>query len=239
MFKYAAVTGSGMGQGKNEDRIMVCGNYLSDGELSGESSGAFLAIVCDGVGGEDFGAEAAGISAMSFINLCGKKMSSFDLSGAVFNANDVLLGFQALKGNMFTTLAGLYIDEDHYCAFNAGNTRIYQKMGKRLIQLSTDHIRNEGLTDMAGSERKSYVITSYLGGLESKCSPSIKYGESNLNSGGKYILCTDGVHEVMTDEEILIILGKPRPLIDRCRMIYNKAIMNNSLDNISIVLVEA
>ena len=44
-YQYAAITQKGVGKKKNEDRIMIAGNYISAGELQGEAEGVLLAVV--------------------------------------------------------------------------------------------------------------------------------------------------------------------------------------------------
>ena len=226
MYKYAAITRTGVRREKNEDRVMIAGNYLSDGELLGEVTGPLLAVVCDGVGGEAFGDEAAEITSMSFLPLCKTELSLCGISSAVLDAGRTVRLMQnqnAAHRYMASTLAGIHISGNKYTAFNVGDSRVYSYKSGKLIQLSRDH------------RIMQHTLTRCVGGHGDRDAASFKNGNAEKSS---FMLCSDGAFDKTPENVIAEIISNPVPVIEKCRAIFGRAIKNGSADDISIVLIE-
>ena len=245
-YQYAAVTRKGERKTKNEDRIMIEGNYISNGELQGESEGTLLVVVCDGVGGEAGGDEAASIVSMSFLPLCGIPMSAFDVTSATNNANSAVKELQRCENYnscMASTIAGIQISNNKYLAFNAGDSRIYTMSEDKLVQLSTDHTKAQKMVDdgriefaSEAPESMQNTITQYIGGDEAAGKVSINRGEL-IESEFRFFICSDGVSKNIEEGRLSTMLRQDIPAIEKCRTICNIAIENGSADDLSVVFV--
>jgi len=90
-----------------------------------------------------------------------------------------------------TTLALVVIEGNRIYGANVGDSRIYLKREKELLQLSTDHSMSE--------ENMEHILTSAIG-LEESVTPY--YFENNLNSGDKLLICSDGLYNELNEEEL-------------------------------------
>jgi protein phosphatase len=247
-YDFFAITGCGEYRETNEDRVMVDGNLIRNGEISGQVDGHLLAVVCDGVGGSSFGEKAADIAAMSMRDACECKQDPFSLCSALFKADDdVRVGQDEDKrlAGMKTTIAVLYIDEDGYLAFNAGDTRVYQFSNGRITRLSVDHTlgnetagRGDGSSDEALLESFSNTITRFLGARQTSLKFNVAGDMSPAARFGTFLLCSDGAYRVISDEEIEKILCYPMGPVEKGRLIYRLAKQGGAKDNISLALVE-
>jgi len=247
MYKYAAITRKGISKEKNEDRIMIEGNYISDGELQGEAADSMLAVVCDGVGGEAFGEVAAEIASMSFLPLCGTDLSIFDVSSAVSDANKAVIYLQSRDlGHkyMSSTIAGIYISQTKYVVFNAGDTRVYLTDKKnRLTKLSKDHTEAQRLVDRGvinspdeAPKSMRHTINRYIGGQGDTGASSLRQGSADSTS--TFLLCSDGLYNKLSETDLEKCLNMTVSPIEKCRAMVNLAIEHGSADDVSIILVE-
>ncbi len=141
-YEYFAVTDSGGEHLNNEDRVMIDGNLLQNGEISGLTKGRLMAAVCDGAGGEERLGEAAGIAAVSMRCARRGKKYPFSLFKALYKANRKVLEEQERYddlADMKSAIAALYIDEEGYLTFNAGDVRVYSMVNGTIRQLTEDH----------------------------------------------------------------------------------------------------
>lgn len=245
MFRYAAITQKGTEKGKNEDRIMVAGNFLSGGELQGETEGPLLIILCDGIGGEAFGDEAAEIVCLNFLPLCRKPLSIFDISSSVIDSNNAVLMMQKndqLRKHMATTLAGVHISRDKYIAFNAGDSRVYSYRDSYMTQLSHDHTEAQYLIDVGKICRiedtpksSRNTVTRYIGTSEKRSAAKINRGPLDSKS---FLLCSDGIYKKVPMDIIERVLSREIPVMDKCRVLINEAIEKGSTDDLSVAVVE-
>lgn len=245
-FKYTAITQKGRGKNKNEDRLVVDGNFLSGGVLQGETEGPLLAVVCDGVGGEAFGEEAAAIACKSFLPLCGGRPTPVTISGAVIEANKTVALAQKVspeRKSMACTLVGLSIADGGFTVFSAGDSRAYSLRRGALTQLTKDHTQAQALVDggkisSAAHAPKSmrHTVTRFIGGF---AAVRAALGRGRLDEGTSgFLLCSDGLYGKLTAKELAACLCQPGPAMQRCRAALALAVKRGSVDDISIVLVE-
>ena len=247
IFKYAAFTMSGEGKEKNEDRLMVCGNYISSGELVGEASDRLFVIVCDGVGGETRGEDAAETVCLSFLTYTQKNNSIFDIGRAIYHANDkvrILQKRSEPKSKMATTLAGIYIDTEIAVAFSLGDTRIYKLCEKELTQLTKDHTLAQQIKDRSMGNNTTPIssvaactLTRYIGGSRAVSCPSFK--RIKVNEKTLLLICSDGVYKTLPDLTILNILAGDRSVESKCRVLRDALAKSNASDDVSAVLIAA
>jgi len=95
------------------------------------------------------------------------------------------------REELVTTLTLVVIEGDRLYGANVGDSRIYLQRNEALIQLSNDHSMDE--------EGMENVLMSAMG-LEESVDPY--YFENNLLSGDQILLCSDGLYNELTEEEL-------------------------------------
>jgi protein phosphatase len=239
MLEIACVVEAGRRAPKNDDRAAVNSSLVSQGSYTETADKTCLAVICDGVGGEAFGNEAAEIVTDIFSRLAGTPLTMDIITGHIAKANEAVITAQKKDikhSRMSTTLAGLYINGDDFIAFNVGDSRIY-RYRSYISQISKDHsVRQEqidlGLEPRPGNEN---IITRYMGGK--RAIPEIVDGADRVFANDVYILCTDGVWGVLEDNDFENILSQDCKIGEACQKLVKLALQKGSTDNLSAIIV--
>lgn len=254
----AAATHAGMRGKTNEDRYSVSA-YTS----AGSGTPALLAIVSDGIGGHRAGEVAAEIA----VEAISRKIAAQEpddpvnaLRAALHEASQAVLSQaesdQDRKG-MGATAACCWIIGDQLYTVTVGDSRIYLLRDGRIQQLSVDHTWIQDAIDQglltAGQGKNhpnAHVIRRYLGSkqpllpdtrLRLQAGESDEQAEANqgtrLLPGDRLLLCSDGLTDLVEDEEINSHLaqGAPEPAL---RALIDLANSRGGHDNITLVCLE-
>lgn len=250
--RYAAATHQGRVRGNNEDNFYVQGEYRRDVnvntmELSGRARPqAFLAAVCDGMGGEEAG-ETASLMAVESL----RPHTLGELPDAAFQdiaeANGRICGLMTENSGRRSgsTLAALYVDGGEARAVNVGDSRVYLYREGRLRQLSHDHSRAQSLIDsgiltpdQAKAFKDRHVLTQHLGIFpeEMTLEPWTAPPEA-LTRGDIYLLCSDGLTDMLWDQEIAAILASHRDPARLAAALVEGALASGGVDNVTVVVL--
>jgi len=161
-----------------------------------------VAVVCDGVGSALQGAQAAKHTSSFLIQSLKNRPKSWTMEKSIKhfieNINRVLyLESMAQYGReeLVTTLALVVIEGDRLYGANVGDSRIYLHRtidgNVQFAQLSDDHSMDE--------EGMENVLMAAIG-LEKSVAPY--YFENNLLAGDQILLCSDGLYNELTEEEL-------------------------------------
>ena len=238
MLEIACMIEAGKRAPKNDDRAAINSTLVSHGTYAETVDKSCLVVICDGVGGEAYGNEAAEIVTNIFSRLSNSAMTVESIKNYIEKANDAIITVQkrdVKHSKMATTIAGLYINEDDFIAFNAGDSRIY-RYRSFLNQISRDHSLwqeqiDRGLHPQQGQKN---VITQYIGSLQ--VNPEIVEGNGRVFDNDLYILCTDGVWGVLADDDFEKILSQDCKIENMCRSLVNLALEKGSDDNLGIII---
>lgn len=245
MVKYAALNYAGNSKAKN-NRILIDGNYISEGEVRGEARENFMALVCEGIGTEKFASKAAEITSLSFLPLCGRAVSLLDLSDSIIKANSLVRKLQE-KGRGYrkiaSALTGIAIRDIEYTVFHLGDSRVYLYSEGTLKLLTEDHVveiiadeEKEAEIEKINRRCKIKKLTHYIGGTGDQNKGVLKRGRM---AKAVFLLCTGEVHRALDDEMVAKILSKEALPEEKSRTIFNLAVKNGSRGVISIVVIEA
>ena len=118
---------------------------------------------------------------------------------------------------------------------HVGDSRIYRLRGGALAQLTIDHslvaqLEASGMKPAADWQWR-HVVTRALGTATGE--PEVQ--RAQLERGDVYLLCSDGLSEVLSPDEIAALLAEPAELA--CRALVDAAYLAGSRDNISAVVV--
>ncbi len=157
-----------------------------------------VAVVCDGVGSSIHGAEAAKRTAQFLVQSLKNRPRSWSMEKSIRhfieNINRVLYlesMEQYERQELVTTLTLVVIEGDRLYGANVGDSRIYLSRNGQLAQLSSDHAMDE--------EGMENVLTAAIG-LEESVEPY--YFENNLQAGDRILLCSDGLYNELSPEEL-------------------------------------
>lgn len=246
-----ALTHEGRVRENNEDNYFVCGKYKKEvllnrhGTERNEICEEYLYAVCDGMGGEAFGERASLIAVEALSEYW--KNKSFDINDYVKKTNDKIC--DEIENNsgtrMGTTLAVLYIKDNIAHAYNIGDSRIYLFRKNKLEQISKDHTQTERLIRMniitpeeAKTHPERHKLTQHLGIFPEEMIIEPFETEISVNVGDVFLLCSDGVTDVLCDEGISEILGIDNPVKESLKMLVLKAIKKGGTDNVTAVIVK-
>ena len=142
---------------------------------------------------------------------------------------------------MGTTLVAATVVDDVLRVANVGDSRLYL-VNEGIQQITIDHSYVEEMVRMGGLDREQArnhknknIITRAIG-AQSTVNPD--FFEVNLKKGDRIFMCTDGVSNMLTDEEILNILNGEGTEEERIEKIVEAANEHGGRDNMGIIFVD-
>ncbi len=241
---YAFLCKKGKVRKKNQDNYWCMGDFLpqvNEGQertITGEIKlkeirGAFC--VFDGMGGEACGEVASSISATTFNNIY-KSIMNFDVQSIadmcyIMNRNVCRYASRHNIQYMGTTAAMLFFEKKEVCACNLGDSRIFLLRGNILQKISVDHVAE-------GTVFKKPPLTQHLGipADEFRIDPYIV--TMNIRKGDRFLICSDGLTDMLTKEEIEAFLLETHNIEDCVNDMMELVYARGAVDNTTIVLCE-
>ena len=144
---------------------------------------------------------------------------------------------------MGTTLVAVLVNDSTLTVGNAGDSRVYMVRGGKLTQLTRDDswvsaAWAEGILNSAEIDRHPLrnVITKAVG---AKADIELETSEHKLADGDVVLLCSDGLHAMITDAQILGLLHPlPGSLEKTADILVDAANEAGGKDNVSVVLLK-
>lgn len=173
-----------------------------------EGSNSLLAVVADGLGGHEAG-EVASNHAVATLNrlLQAQTPEEDDLIDAIRQANQEIYEMQNAQSHMRTTVAALWLGDYRTIAANVGDSRIYQFRNGRIVYQSTDHSVAQ-MAVLVGEVEKSELRRSkdrnkLIRVVGEANPPKVDCVELSVQTGDRFLLCSDGFWEPVTEERML------------------------------------
>lgn len=229
----------------NDDRALIGGYILDMNSHRGTTGLPAVAAILDGCGGYKGGGIAAHTVAeyLSYEDAETLENENY-LSQVLEHCKDVVYEKQAEMPNfseMCTTIAGCVFCRNSVIIFSSGDSRVYRCDRWGIARMTTDHSVVQKMIDMgeitpeeALVHPKRNVITRCIGidGLP----PEIYVSRTPIQPGEKYLLCSDGLWESVSDNEIKNVLHSDLPLQEMVDTLIDMALSNGADDNISICI---
>ncbi len=239
MLKTFSITDIGRKRKVNQDYL-----YTSEQPV-GRLPNLFL--VADGMGGHNAGDYAS----RAAVEIIVKEISDSEegsavriLGQAISCANEFIYrkSEESVEfEGMGTTVVAATIADGVLQVANVGDSRLYV-IGKEVRQVTRDHSLVEEMVRMGGlgkSEARNHpdknIITRAVG-VSDTVEPD--YFAVKLNEGELVLMCTDGLTNMLEDEEIRMILSGARDIVEKAQELVNAANKNGGKDNITVVLIE-
>lgn len=212
-------------------------------------------VLADGMGGHTGGEVASNIAVnivarilSSSIMIPQKKNLEDIIHNAMHSANDAIISSKKNHIELFdmaTTIVISIFHDDVVSYIHLGDSRAYLfRKNDNLIQLTTDdslvmEMVKQGLInkDDFRSHPLRNIVTRYLGTTNLEI-PEIH--QSKVEANDRIILCSDGLTNMLTEEEIRSILSKNTSmgLQDLCDLLVDSANTNGGEDNISVIVIQ-
>jgi protein phosphatase len=227
----------------NEDMILAFDKYVRSDihqtVLAPDNLDRFVVAVADGMGGHNAGEVASEMVMQNlkfYVNDLPKGMTSGELEEVM---NEWLLSIHQtvnLRGRsnktmseMGTTLVALLFYGNRYFWMNCGDSRLYRLRDGQLKQLTTDH----SLVNEDGEKKHSNYITNCIGaGCDDVFMDMIEF-TSDFHTGDVYVLCSDGLNDMVPDIIIERMLNEGADANDLCE----EAIAAGGFDNVSVCVL--
>lgn len=206
-----------------------------------------LLVVADGMGGHkagDFASKFTVETLKEELKLSLKEGPEEVLLDAVQTVNHKLIQTAEtdikLDGMGTTLVAATVIDHTLYF-INVGDSRLYL-INNNIKQLSRDHSLVEEMLRLGGiseEEAKNHpdknIITRAIGVKENV---DADFYEFALKKGDVILMCTDGLCNMVSEDEIFAIIKGARDIVEAGQLLINRANENGGKDNIGIVLAQ-
>ncbi len=248
--KAYAITDIGMKRVMNQDYV----------HLSQERVGVLdnLFIVADGMGGHRGGGYASRMAVETIVGAASETEPDADglpedvvertaqtLVDAIQKANleiwKTSLEDERYSG-MGTTVVAASIAEEELVVANVGDSRLYVADEEGIRQITQDHsyveelVRTGGISREQARRHRDRNIILRAVGVERDLKVDCFFVP--VKPGDKVLLCSDGLTNMLEDEEICGILNENAALEERARHLVESANERGGWDNISVVIVE-
>jgi serine/threonine protein phosphatase PrpC len=144
---------------------------------------------------------------------------------------------------MAATLTAIYIVGVDLFFAHVGHGRAFLFRDGVLVQLTTDHTLQQaereapGPKPLAGSKLDvAHVVTETIGGRIG--GPDVEIEHVQLWSDDRILLCTNGLTDVVTEEQIADVLALRRAPEEDCRRLIERALAAGAPDNVTVVLAD-
>lgn len=249
LIEWKTITHTGLVRKKNEDAVAV------DPDLG-------LFVLADGMGGHKGGEVASNLAVKSLINKLqttlpplkpgeideelGYTRESIAIRDAVLYANKEIYLTAKEKpefAGMGTTLVATVFYENRLSIAHVGDSRIYRLRNDHLEQITSDHTILQELIDRGfysedqakdSTTVQKNLVTRALG-VEPSVAVDIK--EDLVHLGDLYLLCSDGLHDLVDDEYLTEQLSVCENLDTCAENLIAEANRRGGKDNISIILI--
>lgn len=244
--EFCGRTDQGLVREQNEDAIEI---RAAEG----------MAVLADGMGGYRAGEIASQMATMICARRIEEDLDAFDwstsanrgerLAGlileAIHHANQSI--FESAQrepehAGMGTTLVATLFHHDKVLIAHVGDSRVYRMRDGLLVQLTHDHSRVQEQVDagLISPEQARFatnrnLVTRALG-IEPEVQVDLQ--ECTTRPGDVYLLCSDGLTDMLDDADIAELLEWLYPTLDKAaEALVKRANLVGGLDNISVVLV--
>jgi PPM family protein phosphatase len=221
---------------------------LREGNEDSAYAGPRLLAVADGMGGHAAGEVASAVAISALAGLDGDMPPNelqFALSEAVSRANrtlhEMVVADPSIQG-MGTTLTAMLWSGNKVALCHIGDSRAYVLSGGEFRQITHDHTLVQSLVDdgrispdeAATHPQRSLLLRALDGTSEAE--PDVSLIEAQ--AGDRYLLCSDGLSSVVSEDTLHRILATVREPDDAVLQFVELAIKGGGPDNITCIVAD-
>jgi PPM family protein phosphatase len=223
---------------------------LREGNEDSAYAGPRLLAIADGMGGHAAGEVASAVAISAIAPLDRQNLISDDdmlnaLADAVASArstlHDMSISDPAVEG-MGTTLTAMLWAGARVAVCHIGDSRAYLLRDGDLYQITRDHTLIQSLVDegrlspaaAANHPQRSLIMRALQGSTDAD--PDLAMHDALL--GDRYLLCSDGLTDVVGDEAVHQIMSTLPDAEDAVNQLIALAIRNGGPDNITCIVAD-
>lgn len=238
---YACINAKGKIRTNNEDNFCAQGRFRGQNETEDiafsngfAADGKEILAVFDGMGGEECGEVASFLAASNLeatFEAGGKPKEALTELCRALNRKVCAYANENGISSMGSTAVGVLFGKKAWHAFNVGDSRAYLLRDGELRQLTRDH------SAPSPGNRKGPLL-QYLGLPEEEFLLEPSCQEMDYRNKDRILICSDGLTDMMKDEEIQEILGGRESLEKLSSKLFLKALENGGRDNVTLMLCQ-
>ena len=232
-FRAAGRSDVGLVRNNNEDSGFIGKHFL---------------LVADGMGGHAAGELASSTTVAIVAQVDNNKDKLEDLESKLIEIPKVItkelknaINKDSSRAGMGTTLTAAVIQEDQLKISHVGDSRAYLVRNKQISRITKDQTYIQSLIDnneITESEAKNHPQRSLLLQAIDGITESIPVITSTeILENDKILLCSDGLTNVVTDDEILEIINQ-FDYVGAVSALIEKALENGGPDNITVIVAD-
>ena len=239
MVKTFSITDIGKKRKLNQDYVYSCETRI------GNLPNVF--IVADGMGGQNAGEYASKVAVDTMVEEiahCALQSPVRILRQAISRANTRLRELAAKDVHLFgmgTTVVASTVVGRHLLVANVGDSRLYI-ISDRIRQITKDHSLVEEMVRMGGIDEttashhaEKNLITRAVGADDEV---NVDFFAVELEQQDKILMCSDGLTNMLEDEEIRMIVNGQRDVVEMAQKLVDAANDQGGRDNIAVILIE-
>lgn len=237
--KTFSITDIGLRRSMNQD-----GMYTSEIPVGNLPN---LFLVADGMGGHNAGEYASNYALETIVKVAEHSSETevtAILKDAIMQANGALIEKArediSMKGMGTTIVAGVIADHRLYVA-NVGDSRLYI-VNQEIRQITRDHSLVEEMVRLGELDKETArehpdknIITRAVGAVPEI---QIDFFETGLKDSDEILMCSDGLTNMIEDEEIRRIMKSQRDIAEQAEKLVETANANGGKDNITVVVIQ-
>ncbi|MFO0871539.1 MAG: protein phosphatase 2C domain-containing protein [Pirellulales bacterium] len=263
-FDWGATTHPGKVREHNEDHYLiyrrrrqqeVLGTNLLAGRDWNLVDDVYVLAVADGLGGHSYGELASHlVLEMGLGGVPGSWLTRLadldinDVAAAAMTGAEMVhrrLIEESYRDARFrgmaSTLTALVVQGSQVVLIHLGDSRAYLWHDGRLSQLSRDHTLAQDILNrqpqLPGqrTSRLANVLTNCLGGEDGPI--RVETGRLQWSPGDCLLLCTDGLSDLVSFEDLEREIGRERPAAESCQVLLQQALEAGGRDNVTLALL--
>ena len=241
--KFYGISDRGKVRKDNQDAFLITdGGYKFNG-----------IVVCDGMGGTNAGNVASKLAADVFFSHLNKEYDdsvSVDkaaqlIYSAIVAANTAVYEKSSTSpefSGMGTTLVGAVVIGSKILIVNVGDSRAYFITSSGIVRITKDHsVVEEMVTrgDITREEARHHPQKNLITRAIGTC-PNVNCDifEIDFQPGGSLLLCTDGLSNMITDDELFHLTASDSSPEEICRALVELSLLRGAPDNVTAVLLK-
>ena len=250
-FSGMVICGPGKIRRENQDNFYLNGIIKTDPadasvqRIQNKARDRALYAVADGMGGEQHG-EMASWFTVRGMNTIDFGQGGQGIADYLWERNNEICRFIETNGGARSgsTFVGLFLCDGEMVIINIGDSRAYLLRKGRLMQISKDHtVVNQMLSlgtitkEQLRTHPERHKLTQHLGIFPDEMLIEPYAGIGKLMEGDLFLLCSDGLYDMLEDERIRELLVSSDSLSERAAALYSAAMEAGGKGNITVLLV--